>query len=87
MEDKHEIIVPDGMELNNGDYIIVSLRTDHVVYRCTTPEGIEEWLDSQIDGHPYVGYKLKNSSLKLVALRFRVWESDVECEEEYMTIQ
>ncbi len=87
MKEKNKIIVPDGLELKDGDYIIVSLGTDHVVYRCTTPEGIEEWLESQIDGHPYAGYKLQNGILKLVAIRFRVWKSEVECEQEYTTIQ
>lgn len=85
MDQKNEIIIPDGMELNNGDYIIVSLRTDHVVYRCTTPEVIEEWLECHIDGHPYAGYRLKGGNLKLVSLRFRVWELEVEIVEE--TIQ
>ena len=85
MTEKNEIIVPDGTELYDGEYIIVSLRTNHVVYRCATPDQIEEWIDSHIDGHPYAGYRLEDRTLKLVALRFRVWESEVEVVED--TIQ
>lgn len=79
MNEKIEIIVSDGTELYDGQYIVVSIETNHVVYRCATLKCIEEWLDSQIDGHPYAGYRLEGRTLKLVALRSRVCESDVEC--------
>ena len=82
MNEKIEMIVPDGSELNDGQYIVGSLETNHVVYRCATLKCIEEWLDSQIDGHPYAVYRLEGRTLKLVALRFHVYESEVDAVKE-----
>ena len=62
----------------DGDYIVVAIPEEDIVYASSNYEDAEAYLESTIDGRTYGVYHINGENARLIAVRYRVFEIERE---------